>query len=69
MTFGEVVSLYLNEMGINQSELARRMGTARQTVSSICESGRRSPRLDTALAVAEALGVSIQEMVDRMEEE
>lgn len=68
MTFGEVVSLYLKEQGINQSELARRMGTARQTVSSICERNRRSPRLDTAMAIADALGVSLQEMVDRMAE-
>ena len=68
MTFGEVVQLYIDEQGITQSELARRMGCARQTVSSVCEEGRRAPRLDTAMAIADALGVSLQEMVDRMAE-
>lgn len=68
MTFAEVLNCYLKTMGISQSELARRMGTARQTVSSLCEDGRRGPRLDTALAVADALGVPIQEIVDKMKE-
>lgn len=69
MTFGEVVTYYLNELGINQSELARRMGTGRQTVNSLIKGGRRGPTLDTALAISEALGVSLQEMVDKMQED
>ena len=68
MTFGEVVKLYMKERGVSQSELARRMGVARQTVSSLCEEGRRSPRLETAVLVASAFGVPLQEMVDRMKE-
>lgn len=69
MKFGEVVQLYLDEQGISQSELARRMGTGRQTVSSLMEEKRVSPRLDTAVSVAAALGVPLQEMVDRMKED
>ena len=68
MTFGEVVLLYLDRLGMSQSELARRMGTGRQTVNSIIKSGRRGPTLDTAIAIAEALGVPLQELVDRMKE-
>lgn len=30
-SFGEVVRLYMDEQGITQSELARRMGTGRQS--------------------------------------
>lgn len=69
MTFGSVVRKYLDEMGITQTELARRMGTGRQTVNSIINSSRKSPLLDTAISVANALGVPLQEMVDRMREE
>ena len=69
MKFGEVVQLYLKEQGISQAELARRMGTGRQTVNSLFDEKRRSPRLETAVAVADALGVTLQEMVDRMREE
>ena len=69
MTFGSVVREYLDEMGITQTELARRMGTGRQTVNCILNSNRKSPLLDTAISVAKALGVSLQEMVDRMQED
>lgn len=68
MTFGEVVASYLRELGISQSELARRMNTGRQTVNSIIiDDRRRSPRLDTAMQIADALGVPLQEMIDRMQ--
>lgn len=69
MTFGEVVTYYLNHLGISQSELARRIGTGRQTINSIIKGGRRGPTLDTALAIAEALGITLQEMVDKMNED
>lgn len=70
MTFGEVVASYLRELGISQSELARRMNTGRQTVNSVIIDGRRrSPRLDTAMQIADALGVPLQEMIDRMKSE
>lgn len=70
MTFGEVVALYLKELGISQSELARRMDTGRQTVNSIIiNDKRRAPRLDTAMQIADALGVPLQEMIDRMKSE
>ena len=66
MTYGEVVDYYLKKLGITQSELARRMGTGRQTLNSIIKGNRRGPRLDTAIAIADALGVSLQEMIDMM---
>lgn len=66
MTYGEVLNFYLKKLGVSQSELARRMGTGRQTINSIIKAGRRGPTLDTALAISEALGVPLQEMVDKM---
>lgn len=69
MTYGEVVEFYIEFLGITQSELARRMGTGRQTVNSIIKSGRRGPTLETALAIADALGVPLQVMVDKMKED
>lgn len=68
MTYGEVVAYYLDQLGITQSELARRMGTGRQTLNSIIRDNRRGPRLDTAIAVANALGIPLQDMVDKMKE-
>lgn len=69
MTFGEVVALYLKRTGMNQSELARRIGTGRQTVNSIIRDGRRGPTLDTAAAIAVAFGVTLDEMIREMEED
>lgn len=68
MTFGEVVAFYLEEQGMSQSELARKIGTGRQTVNSIIRGTRRGPRLDTALAIAAAFGVTLDEMIREMEE-
>ena len=68
MTYGDVVAYYLELLGVSQSELARRMGTGRQTVNSVIKGGRRGPTLDTVLAISEALDVPIQEMVDKMNE-
>lgn len=66
MTFGEVVALYLEEAGMSQSDLARKMNTGRQTINSIIiDDKRRAPRLDTAMQIADALGVPLQEMIDR----
>lgn len=67
MTFGEVVALYLKRNGMSQSELARRIGTGRQTVNSIIKDGRRGPTLDTAAAIAAAFGVTLDEMIREME--
>lgn len=66
MTFGEVVRLYLRDRGMTQSELARRMGVGRQTVNSLLKEDGRSPILETAIAVANALDVPLQELVDMM---
>lgn len=69
MTFGEVLLLYLGELGISQSELARRMGTGRQTINTIINDSKHGPRLETAMEIARALGVPLQEMVNRMKEQ
>lgn len=66
MTFGEVTLFYLDKLGVSQSELARRVGTNRSTINCIIKDERRSPTLDTALAIANALGVPLQDMVDMM---
>lgn len=66
MTYGEVVSYYLGALGISQSELARRIGTGRQTVNSIIKNKGLRPTLDTAVAIANALDVPLQDMVDMM---
>lgn len=69
MSFGEVVAYYLEHLNVSQSELARRMGVGRQTVNSIIKSSVHGPRIDTAISICNALGVPIQELVDKMQED
>ncbi len=47
--------------GLSQGDLARAAGVTRQAISGI-ESGRWSPSLDVALAVARALGASVEQL-------
>ena len=47
--------------GLSQAALADQAGVTRQTISGI-EAGRWSPSLDVALAVAAALGSSVEEL-------
>lgn len=45
-------------LGLDQSQLSKRMGTAQSTISEL-ESGRRVPRLDTVLRYAWAAEVNL----------
>ncbi|MDJ0923236.1 MAG: helix-turn-helix domain-containing protein [Acidimicrobiia bacterium] len=47
--------------GFTQAELAARAGVSRQLVGSV-ETGRHVPRVDAALALAEALGLDVGEL-------
>ena len=66
MTFGEALLLYLDKLGVSQSELARRMNTGRQTINSIINNGKHGPWIDTAIEIAEALDVPLQDIIDLM---
>lgn len=69
MTFGEVVAYCLEQRGMSQAELARRIGTGRQTINSIIKGcGKRGPTIDTAIAISRELHVPLSEMARMMEE-
>ena len=52
------------DLGMNQAELARKMGMSQQAISSI-ESGRREAYFFTVICVADALGVSLDYLAGR----
>ena len=63
-TYAETLKHYIDKQGVSAAELARRLGTSR---SSICEltSGRsKEPTLGKAKAIADALGVTLEEMAE-----
>jgi transcriptional regulator with XRE-family HTH domain len=67
--YADVLKYFLKKQGISPAELARRMGTSR---SSICEltSGRsKEPTLGKAKAIADALGVTLDDMASMVYED
>jgi len=51
------------EMGLSQGQLAEAMGVSRQTINSI-ETGRYTPSLPLAIALARHFRTSVEEMFD-----
>ena len=66
MEYGEVLRCYLEELDVSPAELARRIGSPRSTISALINGRAKEPTLGTAKAIADALGVPLQEMVERI---
>jgi transcriptional regulator with XRE-family HTH domain len=49
-------------LGLSQDELAARAGVSRQAVGAL-EAGKHLPRVDAALALAQALGTSVEDLL------
>jgi transcriptional regulator with XRE-family HTH domain len=49
------------DSGLTQSELARRAGVSRQLIAAV-EAGQNTPAVDAALALARALGTSVEDL-------
>ena len=58
MEFGEIVHQIMQEKGIKQNELARKIGMSSSGISTALRDDS-NPRLDTMIAIASALGVPL----------
>lgn len=63
MTIGDNIRRYRENIGITQTELAKRIGKTRSVVSQY-ESGKIRPRMGTVEDLASALGVRKSDLVD-----
>jgi len=61
MTIGERIKNLRISAGLTQEELAQRIGVKKQNISRY-ENGRVEPNIRTAKKIADALGVTIEEM-------
>lgn len=59
---------YRDRLGINQSELGKRSGVSRQTISLI-ERGDYSPSVTLALKLAHIFNVSVEDIFSYTEEQ
>lgn len=62
MEYRDALSYYLELKGITPAELARRIGSPRSTVNALLRGRAKEPTLGKAKAIADALGVSLEEM-------
>src|ERR1035437_4311589 len=64
--FSQVVKKHREKRNLSRSALAELSGL-HQTYIGLLERGERSPNLDTAKAIADALGVSLNKMIAESE--
>jgi DNA-binding XRE family transcriptional regulator len=60
--FSQVVAMHREEKGLSRAALAR-LASLHQTYIGLLERGERTPNLDTANAIARALGKSLEEII------
>ncbi len=65
--FGKVVRQRRRELRLSQEDLGYRSGLHRTYISEI-ERGRKSPSLRAMVAIAEALGVNVSELILAVEQ-
>ncbi len=67
MEYSDILRYYLKKCNITQAELARRIGgTSRSTIGELMSGRSKTPSVYKAKAIAEALGVSLDEMIDML---
>lgn len=66
MSLGDRIREMREDQGLNQSELAERVGTSQSTISQL-EKGKRNPSYRTLQSVADALGVSVSYLLGEEE--
>jgi ribosome-binding protein aMBF1 (putative translation factor) len=65
--FSQVVKKHREKRGLSKAALAELSGL-HQTYVGLLERGERSPNLDTAKAIANALGISLGKMITEAEQ-
>lgn len=69
MTYGAVLDYFIRKTGISRAELARRVGIGRSQVTELINGKTREPTLTRAKQMADALGVTLEEMLNMMFDE
>lgn len=62
MEYRDVLAHYLDEKGMTPAELANAIGSPRSTINALLKGRAKEPTLGKAKAIADALGVSLEDM-------
>ena len=66
MPYGEALRRILEKSDIEPAELARRIGRSRSYISQLMSGKIGEPSLSAAYAIADALGLTVQDFLDLM---
>lgn len=69
MTFGAVLAELLEEREMSVAEVARLSGVRETTIRELVKGRSKDPTFTNAKLIADALGVTLQAMWDRMQED
>lgn len=62
MEYRDVLAHYLEKKGMTPAELAHAIGSPRSTINALLKGRAKEPTLGKAKAIADALGVPLEEM-------
>lgn len=66
MTYGEALRHLIRTRGVSQAAIARAIGKSRSYVSQLASGKIEEPTLSMSYAIADALGVTVQDFLDLM---
>lgn len=69
MEYKDVLAHYLDEKKMTPAELANAIGSPRSTINALLKGRAKEPTLGKAKAIADALGVSLEEMARKTYDE
>lgn len=62
MTIAEVLREYMDDHILTPAEMARRCGVSRQYLNGLLNGSTQTVRLDKALGIAEAMGMTVDSL-------
>lgn len=69
MEYKDVLAHYLDKKKMRPAELANAIGSPRSTINALLKGRAKEPTLGKAKAIADALGVSLEEMARKTYDE
>lgn len=61
----EIINLRKKELGLNNAQIAAQSGITLSTIDKITSGANQNPKLDTLFAIADVLGLTLDDFDDR----
>lgn len=61
----EIINIKKKELGLNNAQIAAMSGVTLSTIDKLTSGANQNPKLDTLFAIADALGLTLDDFNDR----